>query len=105
VIFKTENYILHLETLCAMVEGNNAYDRVVASKLKEDRDQMQKSLEECRASYLKARELTRKTAELMAAKAEDPGEKYILFRYNFGFVTPIETTCRAMETWSLPPSH
>jgi hypothetical protein len=38
----------------------------------------------------------------MAAKVEDPDEKYILFRYNFGFVTPIEKACQAMEKWSVP---
>ena len=50
----------------------------------------------------KARDLTRKSAGLMAAKAKDGDEKYILFRYNFGLVTPIEQLCDAMVKWSVP---
>jgi hypothetical protein len=102
VVFKTQSYVLHLQTLCAMLDGCIAYDSVVEAKLKGDRAEIEKCLGQCRAAYLIARDLTRKSAELMAAKAEDPDEKYILFRYNFGFVTPIEEACKAMETWSVP---
>jgi hypothetical protein len=102
VIFKIQSYVLHLETLCAMLDGCIAYDRVVEAKLKEDKAGMQERLDRCRAAYLAARDLTCKTAKLMAAKVEDPDEKYILFRYNFGFVTPIEKACQAMEKWSVP---
>ncbi|MGO8747932.1 MAG: hypothetical protein ACLQNE_18310 [Thermoguttaceae bacterium] len=102
VIFKTRSYILHLETLCAMLDGCIAYDSLIEAKLKGDKGEMQQRLDRCRKSYLAARDLARKTAELMAAKVEDPDEKYILFRYNFGFVTPIENACQTMAGWSVP---
>jgi hypothetical protein len=69
---------------------------------KGDKAEIEKRLDECRSSYHAARNLARKSAELMAAKVEDPDEKYILFRYNFGVVAPIENACQAMEKWSLP---
>jgi hypothetical protein len=102
VVFKTQSYIRHLQTLCAMLDGCIAYDRVVEATLKGDRDEITNRLGQCRAACLVARDLTRKSADLIAAKAEDPDEKYILFRYNFGFVTPVEEACKAMETWSVP---
>ena len=105
VIFKTRSYILHLETFCAWLDAIMAYDGIVQAKLKGDRAEMQKRLDQCRAAYLAARDLTRKSAELIAAKAEDGDEKYLLFRYNFGFVTPIENAYQAMKTWAVPPAR
>jgi hypothetical protein len=88
-----------------MLDGCIAYDTVVEARLKGERDEVKKGLGQCRAAYFIARDLARKSADLMAAKAEDPDEKYILFRYNFGFVTPIDEASKAMETWSVPATR
>ncbi len=102
VIFKTESYILHLKTLCAWLDCFVSHDRVVEAKNWQDKTEVRERLDQCRATFLKARDLTRKSAGLMAAKAKDGDEKYILFRYNFGLVTPIEQLCDAMVKWSVP---
>lgn len=102
VIFKTESYILHLKTLCAWWDCFVAYDRVVEANLWQDKAEVKDRLDHCRTMFLKARDVTRKSAELMAAKAKDGDETYILFRYNFGLVTPIEQLCEAMANWSDP---
>jgi hypothetical protein len=102
VIFKTESYLLHLKTLCAWWDCSVAYDRVVEANLWQDKAEIRERLDQCKTTFLKARNVTRKSAELMAAKAEDGDEKYILFRYNFGLVTPIEQLCEAMAKWPVP---
>ena len=102
VIFKTESYISHLQSICAMLDGYVAYDAVVRSKLKGDRAEMVKRFDEFRRAFGEALELARKTARQQAANAQEPTETYILFRYNVRFVLPIEQLCELITTWSIP---
>lgn len=104
VIFKTKSYSNHLKALCAWLDCFVAHDRVIEAKNWKDKEEVKLRLEQCRAMFLKARDLTRESATLMAANARDGDEKYILFRYNFGLVTPIEQLCESMEKWSSPES-
>lgn len=100
VIFKTESYILHLQTIMAIQEGGVAYNRVVKEKTEGNTEEALKWCDPCQASFLKARGLARKTAELLAANVEDPDEKYILFRYNVYVLAPIEALCEEAARWS-----
>ena len=75
VIFKTRSYILHLETLCAMLDGCIAYDSLIEAKLKGDKGEMQQRLDRCRKSYLAARDLGRKTAEPDGCQSGRPGRE------------------------------
>jgi hypothetical protein len=100
VIFKTESYILHLETIRALLDGCIAYGKTVSAKQEGQGEDALRRLEQCRASFTSARELSLRTAQLLAARAEDPDEEYILFRYNMYFVRPIEAFCDQMVRWS-----
>ena len=100
VIFKTESYILHLQTILAIQGGGIAYNRAIKEKMRGNREKALKWYDPCRSSFLKARELAHKTAELLAAKVEDPDEKYILFRYNVYVLAPIDGLCEAVSRWS-----
>ena len=102
VIFKTESYILHLKTLCAWLDGIAAYDRVVEVKNWNDNTALEGSISRCKDAFLRARDVTHQSAGLIADKAKHGDDKYILFRYNFGLVTPIDELCGAMEKWTKP---
>ncbi|MBC8871392.1 MAG: hypothetical protein H8E44_18355 [Planctomycetes bacterium] len=102
VIFKTESYISHLQSICAMLDGCVAYNAVVQSKLRGDRTEMVKQFDRFRGAFGEALDLARQTARQQAANAQEPTETYILFRYNVRFVLPIEQLCELMTTWSVP---
>jgi hypothetical protein len=103
LIFKTESYALHLETIRALLDGAISYDKLVQARLQGDKKEVRGQFDVCRTSFAKARDLARQAADLISAKAEDPDEKCILFRHHVFYVSPIEEFCRGMERWSAPP--
>lgn len=100
VIFKTESYILHLKTQVAWLDAITAYERVVEVKSWNDPAELEARLQQCKAAFLKAQKVTHESAILQAQNAKHGDDTYILFRYNFGLVTPIDEVCKAMEKWS-----
>jgi len=92
LIFKTETYISHLQTIRAFLGGFIAYDAAFRAKQKKDEKQMLDQFDMCEFLFSETRDQVLKTVKQLAASAfvEDPTEKYLLFRYNVRFVLPIE---------------
>lgn len=102
IIFKTLSFSLHLKVLCAWLDCISAYERVIKAKLKQDKTEALQLLDQCRSIFLTTRSIIRKSAKFIADRVEDPDEKYILFRYNIGIVTPMEKLCKEMAKWAIP---
>lgn len=89
LIYKTECFILHLKTLCALMQGHLAYDAAFCAKLKLNREEALERFEECETHYRRTVALVTETTTRMAAGIDDPTERHILFRYNVRFLLPI----------------
>ena len=97
LIFKTDTYIPHLETVRVLLGGYMAYDAAFRARKKGDEKEMLLELDRCESLFVRARALARETAGQVAGKADDPTEKYILFRYNVRFVIPIAEFCKFIK--------
>src|SRR5438034_5467003 len=74
--------------------GYMAYDAAFRARKKGDEKEMLLELDRCESLFVRARALARET---VAGKADDPTEKYILFRYNVRFVVPIAEFCKFIK--------
>lgn len=94
LIFKTENYISHLETVRALLSGYIAYDAAFRAKRSGSSLEMLEQMDECEFLFNRARDLAHKTAEQMKANGDDLTEKFILFHHNVRFVIVLEEFCK-----------
>jgi len=74
-----------------------ANDAAFRARKKGDEKEMLLELDRCESLFVRARALARETAGQVAGKADDPTEKYILFRYNVRFVIPIAEFCKFIK--------
>ncbi len=88
LINKTECFILHLDTLRALMQGLMAFDAAFRAKLGGRPDEMMARLNECEYHFDQCCALAAQTAERVATFIDDPTERHILFRYNVRIVLP-----------------
>lgn len=89
LIYKTDCFILHLKTLCALMQGHLAYDAAFCALRKMNREEALARFEECAGHYRRTVVLVMDTTARMATGIDDPTERHILFRYNVRFLLPI----------------
>jgi len=92
LVGKTEQFILHLESVRTLLAGYFEYDKAFQARSKDEKDFLNQ-LEASESLFYQARNRSRAAATKIAAKIDDPTEKYILFRYNVRFVRPLEEFC------------
>jgi hypothetical protein len=90
LIYKSESYTSHMETVRALLSFYIAYDRTFRARNSGDEKGMLAALDDAEADYSRARQLAAQTTRMVASNADDPTEWYILFRYNVRFLQPIE---------------
>ena len=88
LIYKTACFILHLNTLRALMQGFMAYDAAFRAKAAGRTDDMLARLDDCEYFFEQSCALAAQTAERVASLIDDPTERHILFRYNVRIVLP-----------------
>jgi hypothetical protein len=88
VTWKTEAFILHLRSCCAIMEGLLAYDVAFRAKMAGE-EGMGERFQACAAWFQRALRLAEETARHVARHCADPTERHILFRYNVRQVLPL----------------
>jgi len=88
LIYKTECFVLHLNTLQALMRGFMAYDAAFRAKQHGKTDEMLAHLDDCESHFDQCCILAERTTARIASQIDDPTERHILFRYNVRMVLP-----------------
>jgi hypothetical protein len=94
LIRKTRNFAKHLEAVRYLLAGYLAYDEAFRLKQAGNSVDFRNALVEAEVQFQQARRRAEEAAAELVRLANDPSEKYILFRYNVRFLRPIEEFCR-----------
>ena len=89
LIAKTEAYILHLRTCCALMEGILKLEAGYAAKRKGEFSLMMERFADSQFAFAQAYASATQTAAKSASFIDHPSEQHILFRYNVRQLLPI----------------
>lgn len=89
LIYKTDCFRLHLDTLRALARGFTAYDAAFRARYAGETATTLARFDDCEFAFDQCLALAEQTARRVASLIDDPTEKHILFRYNVRMVLPL----------------